>query len=305
AEKAALAVQLFGKSGLDMIPILNRGAAAFEESSRQARAFGLVLTNEQVKAMTAVDDASDNLGLALKGLQTAFALAFAPAVKTGIELITRAIVSLGESIKGTTNELVKQDESWQAYLGRGIVADAQEQLAINAEVDADRAEREEKLGRKLLARFIKTQHLLQAQRNAEEALGKVQLDIIQRTAKEENAAFAERVLEAERLQSLSEGLGQGNMAKTLGGAMEKSVEHIREAQRNLAEIWGDKGMDPEDAISVMIEQEKLGNAALEAGTQAWMHRNDELENNVIIAESVERQQQVLFQSEQGLMGAAD
>src|SRR6185503_11774736 len=90
AEKAALAVQLFGKSGLDMIPILNRGAAAFEESSRQALAFGLGLTNEQVKAMTAVDDASDNLGLALKGLQTAFALAFAPAVKTGIELITRA-----------------------------------------------------------------------------------------------------------------------------------------------------------------------------------------------------------------------
>lgn len=121
-EKARLAVELFGKSGLDMIPILNRGAEAFKASREAAFQYGLVLSRDDVQAMKAVDDASDNMGQALKGLQTQFAAAFAGWVKEGIDAITNAIKNATQSIKDLRG-ILGQDIAgkFQEELGHGIV----------------------------------------------------------------------------------------------------------------------------------------------------------------------------------------
>lgn len=58
AAKTALAVALFGKSGAEMIPVLNAGAAGLKESGDEAERFGLVLSKETTQA---AEDFNDNL----------------------------------------------------------------------------------------------------------------------------------------------------------------------------------------------------------------------------------------------------
>ena len=48
AVKTALAVKLFGKSGMDMIPFLNQGAAGINQLTAEAERLGLKLTTEKI-----------------------------------------------------------------------------------------------------------------------------------------------------------------------------------------------------------------------------------------------------------------
>ena len=53
ATKTALAVQLLGKSGADLIPLLNGGKKALQEAGDEAARFGLVTSNEAKKGAEA------------------------------------------------------------------------------------------------------------------------------------------------------------------------------------------------------------------------------------------------------------
>jgi hypothetical protein len=72
AVKTALAVKLFGKSGMDMIPFLNQGAAGINQLTAEAERLGLKLTTETARAaeafndnLTALKASSSSLGIAL------------------------------------------------------------------------------------------------------------------------------------------------------------------------------------------------------------------------------------------------
>lgn len=72
AVKTALAVKLFGKSGMDMIPFLNQGAAGITQLTAEAERLGLKLTTETARSaeafndnLTALKASSSSLGLAL------------------------------------------------------------------------------------------------------------------------------------------------------------------------------------------------------------------------------------------------
>ncbi|WP_126282738.1 hypothetical protein [Burkholderia stagnalis] len=51
ANKAALAMELFGRGGLQMVPLLDRGAEGFDELSKHAQEAGAVIDTETVEAM--------------------------------------------------------------------------------------------------------------------------------------------------------------------------------------------------------------------------------------------------------------
>lgn len=53
ADKTALAVKLFGKSGAELVPMLNAGAAGIEELQSRARQLGLELSTEAGRAAEA------------------------------------------------------------------------------------------------------------------------------------------------------------------------------------------------------------------------------------------------------------
>lgn len=72
AVKTALAVKLFGKSGMDMIPFLNQGAAGISQLTAEAERLGLKLTAETARSaeafndnLTALKASSSSLGIAL------------------------------------------------------------------------------------------------------------------------------------------------------------------------------------------------------------------------------------------------
>lgn len=72
AVKTALAVKLFGKSGMDMIPFLNLGAAGISQLTAEAERLGLKLTTETARSaeafndnLTALKASSSSLGISL------------------------------------------------------------------------------------------------------------------------------------------------------------------------------------------------------------------------------------------------
>lgn len=60
AQKSALAIELFGRSGAKMIPFLNAGSSGIAELTAQAERLGLVLTTEQAQAS---EEFNDNLSI--------------------------------------------------------------------------------------------------------------------------------------------------------------------------------------------------------------------------------------------------
>lgn len=68
AAKTALAVQIFGKSGADLIPLLNGGSEALDQFDDMARKLGLTLDDETAKNAEKFNDTVDLMGQGLVGI---------------------------------------------------------------------------------------------------------------------------------------------------------------------------------------------------------------------------------------------
>lgn len=103
-QKTALAMEYFGRSGAQMIPILNQGSAALRENMTAMQDMGRVITGETVAAANAFDDAMDALNGRLDGLKTRIGSAVLPAINelvggldggiTGVDLLGKAFEEL-------------------------------------------------------------------------------------------------------------------------------------------------------------------------------------------------------------------
>jgi hypothetical protein len=69
AEKTALAMQLFGRSGAAMLPFLNAGAEAIRKAGDEGQRFGLVLDKETIEAGVRFSDNLDRVKGSLEGLK--------------------------------------------------------------------------------------------------------------------------------------------------------------------------------------------------------------------------------------------
>src|SRR6266705_794130 len=81
--KAALAMKLFGKSGTDMLPILNQGSAGLRKMMEDGQAMGAVMSGPQVEAAhklylehkqleTAIGGVTTQIGVGLMPIAIAF-----------------------------------------------------------------------------------------------------------------------------------------------------------------------------------------------------------------------------------------
>lgn len=80
AAKARLAQELFGKSGADMIPLLNGGASALEEFDKKAQQLGLTLSDETQKAAEQFNDQLDLIRAGSQGLWRQLATELLPTL---------------------------------------------------------------------------------------------------------------------------------------------------------------------------------------------------------------------------------
>lgn len=81
-EKTALAMRIFGKSGADMIPLLNEGADGLAEMYREAEELGIVLDEKTGKAAEAFNDNLTRLGVVKDGIVTKITAGMLPALES-------------------------------------------------------------------------------------------------------------------------------------------------------------------------------------------------------------------------------
>ena len=68
ASKTALAIQLFGKAGAELIPLLNAGADSLDQFDEMARKLGLTITDETAARAEKFNDTLDLMGQGFKGI---------------------------------------------------------------------------------------------------------------------------------------------------------------------------------------------------------------------------------------------
>jgi hypothetical protein len=93
-EKTGLAMQLFGRSGKDMIPVLNKGAEGLAALGVEAEKFGLVLSEQSLKDIKDYTAAQRDLGAGFEGIKLQIGLAVLPALTDLIALFANSLPTI-------------------------------------------------------------------------------------------------------------------------------------------------------------------------------------------------------------------
>ena len=99
ALRVAVAMQIFGRSGTKLIPLLAEGASGIEALQEQARRLGLTISAETAHDAAELNDALDSLWRVVRQGVFTIGAALAPTLKDIAERITRVIVTATDWIK--------------------------------------------------------------------------------------------------------------------------------------------------------------------------------------------------------------
>lgn len=129
AQKTALAVALFGKSGSDLIPLLNAGASGLAAMGDEAAQLGLVIDTQTAKSAEEFNDNLTRLGKVSEGITTQLAAALAPALASisaalvntakNTEAMKAVGMALGVTLRALASIVVGLGTAF-AVLGNGI-----------------------------------------------------------------------------------------------------------------------------------------------------------------------------------------
>jgi len=104
AQKTALAVQLFGKSGAEMIPLLNAGSKGLAEMDEMARKLGLQIDENTARAAEQFNDTLDLMGKAVSGVARQAVAEIMPALTNMAAGMLKAMTE-GDSLKTAAQAL--------------------------------------------------------------------------------------------------------------------------------------------------------------------------------------------------------
>ena len=104
AQKTALAIELFGKAGADMIPLLNSGAEGLKKFEDRAKQLGIVIDTETAKQAEKFNDSLDDMQAALGGI-----------VKN---IVSGALPGMSGLVAAMANG-ARASKEWQQF-GRGL-----------------------------------------------------------------------------------------------------------------------------------------------------------------------------------------
>lgn len=105
-QRAALAQIVFGKSGVELLPILEGGSAEMARMQREADMLGLVLGKDATAAATNLDTSLDRLGGGLKGLQLQLGGALAPVLTLVANKLVGIVVGVTNWVKENPNAII-------------------------------------------------------------------------------------------------------------------------------------------------------------------------------------------------------
>lgn len=104
-EKNALAMKLFGKSGTDMIPFLNKGSEGIADLEKEASKFGLVIGQDSVDAMTKNKLAHRQMHAAWEGMQVMIGEKLMPIVSKFTSWMAENLPSALAWVRDALNKL--------------------------------------------------------------------------------------------------------------------------------------------------------------------------------------------------------
>ncbi len=124
AERAAMAMQVFGRGGAALLPLLNQGAAGITGLMDKARELGLTISGEDARAASQFHDAMLELWAVLQKCWFTIGSALAPVLKGLAQWVTAVVIGVTKWI-GQHKQLVVAILGFGAAitaLGLGLVA---------------------------------------------------------------------------------------------------------------------------------------------------------------------------------------
>lgn len=121
AQQAAAAVSLFGKSGIDLVPVFQEGAQFLERMRLEAERLGTVLSAEQVGNLAALDDSIAKVAASFKALTARVVAELAPALTAAAQQFAEFLGSIdarevAQSLSGDLKNLI---DSLREFTGIG------------------------------------------------------------------------------------------------------------------------------------------------------------------------------------------
>ncbi|MBX3384520.1 MAG: hypothetical protein KF864_13540 [Phycisphaeraceae bacterium] len=116
ALRTALAMEIFGRAGTKLLPLLSSGAAGIEELQAQARSLGLTVSTQTARDAAELNDTLNILWRVVKQGVFAIGGALAPTIKDLSQRITRIIVAATDWIKRNKDLVV-----WALKVAAGVV----------------------------------------------------------------------------------------------------------------------------------------------------------------------------------------
>ena len=101
ADRAAAAVQVFGKQGAALAPLFREGAAGIDELRERADRLGIIVSETQVSNIADMNDAFDLVSATIQGI------------------VGQVIGNLAPAVTAVTEEFLKFVEQWQGAEGSG------------------------------------------------------------------------------------------------------------------------------------------------------------------------------------------
>ena len=101
ADRAAAAVQLFGRQGAALAPLFREGAASLEELRARAERLGIIVNETQINNVAEMNDAFDLVRATVEGI------------------IGQVVGNLAPAVTAVTNEFLRFIEEWSGAEGQG------------------------------------------------------------------------------------------------------------------------------------------------------------------------------------------
>ena len=121
AQQAAASVSLFGKAGIDLVPVFQEGAQFLERMRLEAERLGTVLSSEQVGNLAALDDSIAKVAASFKALRARVVAELAPALTAAAQQFAEFLGSIdarevAQSLSGDLKTLI---DSLREFTGIG------------------------------------------------------------------------------------------------------------------------------------------------------------------------------------------
>lgn len=118
AQKSALALQIFGKSGTALIPLLNEGAVGLMRWRKEAEQLGLIIDSKTAKSADAFGDNLEKLKGAIEGIGLKLAAALLP----NLERLTNGLIDFAKNSEGVQRVADSFKFLFQEIASGGVIA---------------------------------------------------------------------------------------------------------------------------------------------------------------------------------------